>query len=109
MPSEFLPPKICPLMSGPSGLGGTSLEDCTSRCALYDRGACALLAFLRREPSPPGSPMRPKPTCDRDALLALTDEMGRNTRNMLSDDKVDASDIWYYEHLLRKALGEVAS
>ena len=39
-------------MSGPSGRGGTSLEDCTSRCALYDRGACALLALIRRAPSP---------------------------------------------------------
>lgn len=53
MPSSYLPPKICPLMSGPSGQGGTSIEDCTSRCALYDHGACALLALLRREPAPP--------------------------------------------------------
>lgn len=52
MPRDYLPPKICPLMSGPSGWGGTSLEDCTSRCALYDHGGCALLAFLRREPAP---------------------------------------------------------
>ena len=51
--SSYLPPKICPFMSGPSGQGGTSLEDCTSRCALYDHGACAILAFLRREPAPP--------------------------------------------------------
>lgn len=53
MSREYLPPKICPLMSGPSGQGGTSLKDCTSRCALYDHGACALLALLRREPAPP--------------------------------------------------------
>ena len=46
---------------------------------------------------------------DRDALLALADEMSRNTQGMLSDDKVDASDIWYYEHLLRKACGEVVA
>ena len=45
---------------------------------------------------------------DREALLALAEEIRRNTRGMLSDDKVDASDIWYYEHLLRKACGEVA-
>ena len=54
MPDDFLPPKICPFMSGPSGQGGTSPKDCTSRCALYDHGACALLALLRREPSTPG-------------------------------------------------------
>ena len=45
---------------------------------------------------------------DLPALLALADEMRRNTQGMLSDDKVDASDIWYYEHLLRKACGESA-
>lgn len=50
MLDDFLPKKICPLMSGPSGQGGTSLNDCTSLCALYDHGGCALLAFLRREP-----------------------------------------------------------
>ena len=55
MPRDYLPPKICPLMSGPSGLGGTSLEDCTSRCALYDTrsGSCALLAIARHEPAQP--------------------------------------------------------
>lgn len=46
-----------------------------------------------------------KPICDRDALLALADEMRESTRGMLSDDHVDASDVWYYEHLLRKAVG----
>ena len=46
---------------------------------------------------------------DLPALLKLAEEMRRNTRGMLSDDKVDASDIWYYEHLLRKACGEEAS
>lgn len=42
-------------MSGPSGHGGTSLEDCTSRCALHDAGlgSCAILAVARREPAPP--------------------------------------------------------
>lgn len=58
MPDDFMPPKICPLMSGPSGQGGTSLKDCTSRCALYDHGACALLALLRREPAPPADGWR---------------------------------------------------
>ena len=42
---------------------------------------------------------------DRDVLLALADEMRRNTLGMLSDDHVDASAVWYYEYLLRKAVG----
>ena len=66
MPSDSLPPKICPLMSGPSGRGGTSLEDCTGMCAMYDRGGCALLAFIRREPSQPSMPTSPMPTGSAD-------------------------------------------
>ena len=62
MPRDFFTP-ICPLMSGPSGQDGTSFEDCMkSACALYDHDECALLAFLRREPSPPGPPTRPMST-----------------------------------------------
>ena len=39
MSSSYSPPKICPLMSGPSGHGWTSLEYCTRKCVLYDHGA----------------------------------------------------------------------
>lgn len=62
MPRDYFTP-ICPLVSGPNGQDGTSLEDCMKdACALYDHDECALLAFLRREPSPPGPPTRPMPT-----------------------------------------------
>ena len=65
-----MPAKSCPLMSGPSGRGGASVVDCTGLCALYDHeeGACALLAIA-------GAVRRSAGGADRDALLALADEM----------------------------------
>lgn len=69
---------------------------------------CTILSAIEEYRHPERVTARTARPVDREALLALAEEMRRNTRGMLSDDKVDASDIWYYEHLLRKACGEVA-
>lgn len=92
-------------------LGGSDWRDMTERLADLIDPDCGTAE----------APTSPVPGCDGTrerlaralgidlpALLALAEEMCRNTRGMLSDDKVDASDIWYYEHLLRKACGEEA-
>lgn len=124
MPDDFLPPKICPLMSGPSGRGGISLEDCTSRCAMYDHGMCALLALLRREPAPPADAggladgcehacrmgcRAYEPRVDWESLLAVADEMERKASNwdVTHGDipLVHAGYLIGYADRIREALG----
>ena len=70
---------------------------------------CAIMSAIQDYRHPERLYARTVRAVDRDALLALEDEMRRNTQGMLSDDKVDASDIWYYEHLLRKACGKTGT
>ena len=89
------------------------------RVVTSDEAALKLADLIDPDCGTVEAPTSPVPECDGTrerlaralgidlpALLALADEMRRNTQGMLSDDKVDASDIWYYEHLLRKACGE---